>query len=202
MIRVLLIAALLVLTACAPAPRTDAAALPPERTPERAAEASATPERASPVSPAATAAHTVQASATPAGCAERRGKLRDVLVETALLPDPLPVRVYTPPCFDPGGVVRYPVLYLLHGQNYTFSHWDDLGADEAADGLIASGEAQPFLIVMPQEDLDLVDTRESAYGRRWWRRCCRGSSGRIRPARRRAAGRLGGFHGGRVGRCM
>jgi enterochelin esterase-like enzyme len=99
-----------------------------------------------------------------AACVETRGRLSDTSVPAPLLPDPLAVRVYTPPCFDPSGSTHYPVLYLLHGQNYPITQWDDLGADEAADSLITSGEARPFLIVMPGEELDLVDVRDSRYG--------------------------------------
>jgi enterochelin esterase-like enzyme len=57
-----------------------------------------------------------------------------------------------------------PVIYLLHGLARTDSHWFDLGVANVADRLIASGNAPPFLMVMPWErtGLDLetavVDT--------------------------------------------
>ncbi|MGH2621099.1 MAG: alpha/beta hydrolase [Anaerolineales bacterium] len=48
-----------------------------------------------------------------------------------------------------------PTLFLLHGLARTDSEWDDLGADELAQAWIASGQAPPFLIVMPWERLGL-----------------------------------------------
>jgi len=72
------------------------------------------------------------------------------LVDPAL-PRSLPYRIYLPPCFGLPETKGYPVLYLLHGLDRTDSQWDDLGADEAADRLIAAGDAPPFLMVMPWE---------------------------------------------------
>jgi len=72
------------------------------------------------------------------------------LVDPAL-PRSLPYRVYLPPCYGRLEAQSYPVLYLLHGLGRTDSQWDDLGADEAADRLIAAGDAPPFLMVMPWE---------------------------------------------------
>jgi enterochelin esterase-like enzyme len=59
--------------------------------------------------------------------------------------------VYLPPCYDVLTGVRYPVLYLLHGQTYTFDQWVRLGAVQTADRLILSGEAPPFIIVLPDD---------------------------------------------------
>jgi enterochelin esterase-like enzyme len=67
--------------------------------------------------------------------------------------------VYLPPCYDANRSTRYPVLYLIHGQTFGDDQWDRLGADEAADALISSGQAAPFLIVMPLER----DTYEDIY---------------------------------------
>jgi len=117
-----------------------------------------------PVTPLPPTGTPVPPTPSPTRCAESSGQAEDVAVSAPLLKSPLKVRVITPPCFDSSGQTRYPVLYLLHGQSYSNLHWDDLGADEAADRLIASAEARPFLIVMPEEELDLVDVRESAYG--------------------------------------
>jgi enterochelin esterase-like enzyme len=46
---------------------------------------------------------------------------------------------------------RYPVLYLLHGQTYTDDQWIRLGAARALDDLIHSGEAQPFIVIFPDD---------------------------------------------------
>ena len=47
--------------------------------------------------------------------------------------------------------MRYPVLYLLHGQTYIDDQWIRLGAVTALDTLILSGEAHPFIIVFPDD---------------------------------------------------
>ena len=58
--------------------------------------------------------------------------------------------VYTPPGYKPGGWKRYPVLYLLHGNNDTASGWTDVGkANFILDNLIAGKRAVPMIIVMP-----------------------------------------------------
>jgi enterochelin esterase-like enzyme len=47
--------------------------------------------------------------------------------------------------------VRYPVLYLLHGQTYTDDQWVRMGAAADADLLIHSGQAAPFIMVFPDD---------------------------------------------------
>jgi enterochelin esterase-like enzyme len=64
---------------------------------------------------------------------------------------PQEFRIYLPPCYDEKRDQRYPVLYLLHGQTYTDDQWIRLGAVEAADRLIVSGEATPFIILFPDD---------------------------------------------------
>jgi enterochelin esterase-like enzyme len=62
--------------------------------------------------------------------------------------DHRPSAVYLPPGFDPSQ--SYPVVYLLHGMagNPT-SFIDGLHFARVADGLIGSGQAKPFIAVMP-----------------------------------------------------
>ena len=57
-------------------------------------------------------------------------------------------RVFFPPgyAFERRG---YPVLYMLHGVAGDSSEWEQLGLLDAADRLIAAGEIDPFLIVLP-----------------------------------------------------
>ena len=86
---------------------------------------------------------------TAVACSSRNGRL-----ETGhLAPDYLPLwllfRVYLPPCYDERPDLRYPVLYLLHGQSNTEDQWDRLGVPETAVSLFDSGELSPFIIVMP-----------------------------------------------------
>lgn len=59
--------------------------------------------------------------------------------------------VYTPPGYKPGlWSKRYPVLYLLHGNNDTAAGWTDVGkANFILDNLIAEKRATPMIVVMP-----------------------------------------------------
>jgi enterochelin esterase-like enzyme len=59
--------------------------------------------------------------------------------------------IYLPACYDELTNEHYPVLYLLHGQTYTDNQWIRLGAVQALDQLINSGEARPFIIVFPDD---------------------------------------------------
>jgi enterochelin esterase-like enzyme len=83
-------------------------------------------------------------------CNQSKGSLIHDQIVTELLHHPIDFRVYLPPCYDQETDRRYPVLYLLHGQSYNDDQWDRLGVDETADELIYSGEAAPFIIVMPR----------------------------------------------------
>jgi enterochelin esterase-like enzyme len=57
--------------------------------------------------------------------------------------------VYLPPCYRAMQPQRYPVLYLLHGQNYDEGQWLRIGAASTLDRLITSGDVPPIIIVMP-----------------------------------------------------
>ena len=58
--------------------------------------------------------------------------------------------VYTPPSYEKNKNKRYPVLYLLHGNNDTAAGWTMVGsANFILDNLIASGEAEEMIVVMP-----------------------------------------------------
>jgi hypothetical protein len=84
---------------------------------------------------------------TTAACWSHGGQV-EVLSPPAA---PTEFRIYLPPCYEVEILRYYPVLYLLHGKGFTDDQWDRLGVDETADDLIASGEAPPFIIVMPHE---------------------------------------------------
>lgn len=57
--------------------------------------------------------------------------------------------VYTPPGYE-ASVDRYPVLYLLHGMGGDEDAWLTQGrAAQIFDNLIAKGEMQPMIVVMP-----------------------------------------------------
>ena len=63
--------------------------------------------------------------------------------------------VYTPAGYESSGK-RYPVLYLLHGMGGDENAWSELGrATQILDNLIASGKAEPMIVVMPNGNADL-----------------------------------------------
>jgi len=88
-------------------------------------------------------------TATPLTCLTAPGELRTGEVpsgdSTTLF------IIYLPPCYETFTDQRYPVLYLLNGQTYTADQWVRLGAPAAADELIHSGRAAPFIIVFPDD---------------------------------------------------
>jgi enterochelin esterase-like enzyme len=58
--------------------------------------------------------------------------------------------VYTPPGYAADSSKRYPVLYLLHGNNDRPAGWIDVGNTHfIADNLIAEKKMVPMIIVMP-----------------------------------------------------
>ena len=62
--------------------------------------------------------------------------------------------VYTPAGYDQGKQ-RYPVLYLLHGSGGDETAWLHQGqAAQVLDNLIASGQAVPMIVVMPNGNID------------------------------------------------
>ena len=118
-----------------PVPDPTSTALPPTRPPT--------------LTPSPTATATTVPTATPLACLTQPGS-----VESASLDESKPPQqflVYLPPCYDEQPDLRYPVLYLLHGQTYTDDQWVRMGAPATADRLIHSGAAAPFLMVFPDD---------------------------------------------------
>ena len=129
-----LLTLLIILAACAPSnqPSPTRTPLPPTQT--ITATASPSP---------------VPATSTPLTCLTQPGR-----VEKGVLTSTKPAQeyfIYLPPCYDEQTDLRYPVLYLLHGQTYKADQWIRLGAVTAADNLILSGESEPFIIVLPDD---------------------------------------------------
>lgn len=59
------------------------------------------------------------------------------------------MHVYTPPGYERGRA-DYPVLYLLHGAMDSDDSWSTVGrAGFILDNLIAAGDAEPMIVVMP-----------------------------------------------------
>jgi len=84
-------------------------------------------------------------------CWWQGGRFEHGSLRNDLLPLPLDYLVYLPPCYDQQPERKYPVLYLIHGQNYNNDQWDRLGIDESADALIAGGQIPPLIIVLPRD---------------------------------------------------
>ena len=58
--------------------------------------------------------------------------------------------VYTPPDYDPARARPYPTLYLSHGGGGNEMNWSTGGAAQnILDNLIATGQIQPIVVVMP-----------------------------------------------------
>ncbi|HEX2696395.1 MAG TPA: alpha/beta hydrolase-fold protein [Anaerolineales bacterium] len=96
-----------------------------------------------------TATPTIIPTATQLACLTQPGRVDNGSLDTTTPPQEF--LIYLPPCYDQKTKDRYPVLYLLHGQTYTDDQWVRLGAATAADNLILSGTAQPFIIVFPDD---------------------------------------------------
>ena len=73
-------------------------------------------------------------------------------MQSALLNLTMNVNVYLPPCYDAALAGGYPAAYLLHGQTFDDLMWTNLGAPALADELILAVEAQPFIMIMPNEE--------------------------------------------------
>mgnify|MGYP003575177464 CR=1 FL=1 len=66
--------------------------------------------------------------------------------------------VYLPPGYD-RGTDRYPVLYLLHGAGGDESVWNErMRANVILDNLIADGELDPLVVVMPHSFTNRIPT--------------------------------------------
>jgi len=88
-------------------------------------------------------------TSTPLACLTQPGRIEEGSLDSFTPAQEF--RVYLPPCYDEEPDRHYPVLYLLHGQTYTDDQWIRLGAARALDELIHSGDAQPFIIVFPDD---------------------------------------------------
>lgn len=86
---------------------------------------------------------------TPLGCLSQPGVAEKSTLESTTPPQDY--FIYLPPCYAEKTDKRYPVLYLLHGQTYAADQWIRLGAVDAINALILSGETMPFLIVFPDD---------------------------------------------------
>jgi enterochelin esterase-like enzyme len=123
------------LSACSPSQEADAQAIPsPTSLPTATATAPPT---------------SIPATPTPLTCLTEPGLVKQDVVSTTRPPQEF--IVYLPPCYETFTDIRYPVLYLLHGQTYTMDQWVRMGAPAIADRMIHANESQPFIMVFPDD---------------------------------------------------
>jgi enterochelin esterase-like enzyme len=102
-------------------------------------------------------------SPTNAACTEQTGTIITVSVPSQLEKQPTELKVYTPPCYSVQSSLRYPVLYMLHGQTYDDTQWIDLGLTAKADQMISGGSIPPMIIVLPDEAASMSDANTSKF---------------------------------------
>ena len=131
----MLLTLLAFITACAPSnqPLPTATRLP--LTASRTPQATLTP---SPIP-----------TITPLACLTQSGRVDEGQLDSTKPPQEF--LIYLPRCYDEKTDQRYPVLYLLHGQTFRADQWIRLGAVDAINDLIRSGESIPFIIVFPDD---------------------------------------------------
>lgn len=135
----------LALSACIPLTGPILTVTPPVKTPT----STPVPLTVTPIP--STATPTITPTPTPLGCLTIPGFTVKGIINTAQLPKPMSYFVYLPPCYLEKPNVRYPVLYLLHGQTYNEDQWIRLGVPTIMDKLIMAGEIPPFLVVFPYD---------------------------------------------------
>ena len=82
------------------------------------------------------------------------GEVRAVWYDSPTLGTKRRMMIYLPPGYDQSRQ-RYPVLYLLHGTGGDETVWLEQGCTaQILDNLIASGEAEPMIVVMPNGNVD------------------------------------------------
>lgn len=110
------------------------------------------------ITPIAATRTPIPPSATPSpsptptvDCSIVPGLIVKGIIQTTLLPKPMTYRVYLPPCYLEKPDLRYPTLFMLHGQTYNEDQWIRLGVPTTMDKLIMAGEIPPFIIVFPYD---------------------------------------------------
>lgn len=82
------------------------------------------------------------------------GEVRAVWYDSPTLGTKRRMMIYLPPGYDLSRQ-KYPVLYLLHGTGGDETVWLEQGhAAQVLDNLIASGKAEPMIVVMPNGHTD------------------------------------------------
>ena len=83
------------------------------------------------------------------------GEMRAVWYDSPTLGMKRRMMIYLPPGYDESRQ-KYPVLYLLHGTGGDETVWLEQGhAAQVFDNLIANGQAEPMIVVMPNGHTDI-----------------------------------------------
>ena len=100
-------------------------------------------------------------SATPTkSCGN--GTLTEESIDSKEMGKSLTYLIYIPGCTAEAN--DYPLLILLHGQQYDEFAWKNFGIVELADNWIASGQVQPFIMVFPYEQNFVMEPYEEHFG--------------------------------------
>lgn len=93
-------------------------------------------------------------------CCAQRGHIIVDSIRSEKLGEWVKYNVYLPAGYRMRNVEKYPVLYLLHGLSDTYTAWDVKGhMRQICDELMASGEADKMVIIMPNAGTpDIVHT--------------------------------------------
>ena len=153
------------LTGCQAAPKTTTPLATPQAAPSITPSPTAIPPNPTdPPTPSPTLTSLPSPSPTLEACEETSGKLERLQVRVEFFSKPVFFQLYLPSCYSPTAAGRYPVLFLLHGQNFTDEQWIRLGIVDTANRLIAAKEIPPFILVLPYEEYGLQDPAESSFG--------------------------------------
>lgn len=120
----------------------------PKPTPPHLPTPTQTPSPQPSAAPLPTAMLVPTSEPAPEGCSEKTGTFTAVDLHSPVLDGNAPLLIYTPPCYEAENSTHYPVLYLLHGQEYNQDQFKDLGLAQAADALAEQGRA--MIIIMPK----------------------------------------------------
>ncbi|MFS4518163.1 alpha/beta hydrolase, partial [Delftia tsuruhatensis] len=114
------------------------------------------------------ASGTLAAAALLAGPAAQAGSIEAAEFKSATLQRSWTYNVYLPTGYDAQSRLRYPVMYLLHGNDGQRNDWPVKGnLLRTVDQLIQNGEIPPAIIVMPDAGttwyVDLKEPMETAF---------------------------------------
>lgn len=159
----ILIVVILLIAACEPlAPEVTQQVIIITNTPTQTAEvpivtqtavaaANAVPTRP-PVTPTLTPRPTNTLPPLPTStvnpCDDSQGELFESAFNSEIVGGLVTYNVYLPPCFFNFGR-RYPYVILMHGSNYRYDQWADLGIKNVLDEGITNQSIAPMVVIMP-----------------------------------------------------